>query len=622
MIKYVEYDAFDEHGQHIIPVNSLYHMNKVASGTYSPELMKVILNMKRREDRYYVVINALGSHEVWGCNRNGDSFPESGLIHKSLRTDMGTVNDYGYKTFEYYAKLYKHHVNKDPNNSFGEVIFSHWNPLIHRVELVVAININLAQDIVSALDKQEQVSVSMGCKVKYDRCSICQAKAATREKYCKHLKEYMREIVTQELARQWSIETGHVILPGTQVFAWNDYPRFFDISKVYIGADRTSYILGKAASKGHLLYSSDLADAKGVTDIMIDKIAKIGKEGEIEKELGGAVSPSDVDDRQSDGIVVKSDEMEAIKKSLDEKINNTIAAEPRLPNDLIDPMASSMPLKTIFSTLFGLGIHPKPQEFQRIILVRSGNKGLADELDRDNIVFDHNDLPAPTPVDFKESDFSDTLGKALIPFLSERSCFPSMLGPRMKIVIIKTASAIDDILNPKKEEPRIDPSLAILGGVAALYAGMKLKAMGYGPQQLAATFMDKPWLQTLIGGSVMWKIYDQINKSKSDPSIMIPARDYANTLPNTNLSGHIIKQAAISPLGTAIGTGLLSSAIVLPAAYAANAWNQKSLYTKGKSAFPGAGTNPKTAAGLAGAGALGGSLLASKLSKTIPKVVR
>ena len=163
MIKYVEYDAFDEHGQHIIPVNSLYHMNKVASGTYSPELMKVILNMKRRPDRDYVVVNALGSYEVWGCNRNGDAFPEIGLTHKSLRTDMGTANDYGYKTFEYYAKLYKHHVNKDPNNSFGEIIFSHWNPILHRVELIIAINLDNAQDIVTALEKQEQVSVSMGC---------------------------------------------------------------------------------------------------------------------------------------------------------------------------------------------------------------------------------------------------------------------------------------------------------------------------------------------------------------------------------------------------------------------------------------------------------------------------
>src|SRR5271157_4870756 len=163
MIKFVEYDAFDEYGQHIIPVNSLYHMDKLASGSYSPELMKVILNMKRSPDRYYVVINALGSYEIWGCNRNSDAFPESGLKHKSLRTDMGTTNDFGYKSFEYYAKLYKHHFNKDPKNSFGEIVFSHWNPVIHRVELITAVNIDNAKDIVDAIEKGDQVSVSMGC---------------------------------------------------------------------------------------------------------------------------------------------------------------------------------------------------------------------------------------------------------------------------------------------------------------------------------------------------------------------------------------------------------------------------------------------------------------------------
>ncbi len=163
MIKYFEYDSFDEYGQHIIPVNSLYHMNKLASGSYSPELMKVILNMKRQPNRYYVVVNALGSYEVWGSNRNGDAFPESGLIHKSLRTDMGTSNDYGYKTFEYYAKFYKHHNNKDPKNSFGDIVFSHWNPLTHRVELIIAVNIENAKDIIDALEANEQVSVSMGC---------------------------------------------------------------------------------------------------------------------------------------------------------------------------------------------------------------------------------------------------------------------------------------------------------------------------------------------------------------------------------------------------------------------------------------------------------------------------
>jgi hypothetical protein len=568
--------------------------------------MKIILNMKRQPDRYYVVINALGSYEVWGANRNGDAFPEAGLKHKSLRTDMGTSEDFGFKSFEHYAKLFKHHVNKNPKESFGDIIFSHWNQNLHRVELIVGIDTEKGKDIIDSLDNGELVSVSMGARVKYDRCSICDNKASTRAKYCIHLRDYMGQIVTKDLADQWSRETGRRILPGTQVFAFNDYPRFFDISRVYVGADRTAYILGKAASKGHIFFSADIADVKGITDSMIDKLATVKKIGEIDKEIGGEINISnDNNMRDSDGIMVKSDEMTAIKKSLDEKMNNVIAVEPRMPNSFIDPMAASLPLETIFSTLFGLGIHPKPEEFQRIVLIKIRQKPLADELDSQNLVFDHNNNDIePMPIDVSENDFSDTLGRGLASILPERSCFPSLLGPRMRIAIIKTAGM--DLLNSiDPKAPKIDPGLTILEGLAALYAGLKLKAMGYGPKELASIFANKSWLIPLVGGSVMWKIYDEIDK-KNAKEQMVPAREYANILQNTHFSGHM-KQAAInfSSLANSTGVGLLTSAVVLPSAYIANAWNRKSLQTTGHKLFPGADVNPIAASVVGGLGAGG-----------------
>ena len=948
MVKYVEYDAFDEHGQHIVSVNDLYHMNKMSSGSYSPELMKVILNMKRRDDRYYVVINALGSHEVWGSNRNGDGFPESGLVHKSLRTDMGTLNDYGYKTFEYYAKLYKHHVNKDPNKSFGEVIFSHWNPSIHRVELIVAINTENAKDIIEALDKGNQVSVSMGCftnpeypiltidgyksikdikvgdsvfthngnwkkvtelhrrkytgkiykvelrglpipleltadhpmmmkcfqktslnkersyinpqqfesksfdwthiehseigdhiqylpvkynpyeyssigderlaklmgyyfaegsfiynnekpctiqlschinddlprevpklinelfpettctilphhnsekglsvninstkiacfmdkymshlshdkkippelfvseqnvklsfigawisgdgfcdkkgvhisscnvnallqardlliscgiasslykishksgtgfnfhdtteytlnishidaeplipycnkklsnlsqyiserekegntairfnadgtfsysvksvefteveniqtynfkveydesyiaaglvshncKVKYDRCSICDNKAATRPQYCKHLKNYMNQIVDRNLAEQWSKETGKKILPGAQVFAYNDFPRFFDISRVYIGADRTSYILGKAASSNHIFYSADIAEAEGITDAMFDKMAMAAKKGEIDKEISGVLESTDIDkpSNDTDGIITSATEMDVIRKSLDEKLNNTIVAEPQLPRNMLDSMATSLPLGSIFSTMFGLGIHPKPIEVQRIVLIRIGDRDLADNLEESGTIFDTNDNSNPAPLNISNSNFSDTLGRALMPFLNERSCFPTMLGPRMQTMIIKTAEELPWNKTEKKEM-KIDPSIAVLGGIASIYAGLKLKAMGYGPADLISIF-SKPWLRDILVGSTAWAIMNELNKRNDRLNYLPPAMAYANKLPNTNFSGHIIKQASAE---------IPMNLTLLPGAYISNAWKQKPLYEK------------------------------------------
>lgn len=619
MIKFVEFDGIDEYGDHIIPVNNLYQMNKTATGTYSPELMKVILNIKRRPDRYYVVINALGSYEYWGSNRNGDAFPEEGLKHKSLRTDMGTANDYGYQTFVYYAKLYKHHVNKNPEKSFGEVLFSHWNPIIHRVELIVAINTENAKDIIDALDKQENVSVSMGCKVKYDRCSICNNKASTRASYCIHLKKYMGHIVDNELAKQWSIETERNILPGTQVFAFNDYPRFFDISKVYIGADRTAYILGKAASLNHITYSTDIAEAEGVTDDMIDKIAMVGKKGEIDKEISGALGPTDIDKPSNDGKVTNISEVDAVRKAVDEDMNKTIAAEPQLPRNLLNSMSSSLPLETIFSTMLGLGIHPKPVEFQRIILVKSGNKDLADELEDNNTIFNTQDNSNPSSINVSNDKFSDPLGKILSSFLSERSCYPSMLIPRIQITITKTASELP-WNQPEKQNMIVNSTLPILASVAALYAGLKLKAMGYGPKDLISIF-NKPWLRVLLGGGALWTLYNALGNDKNID--LPPAIDYANKLPNTNLSGHFIKQAGGINIGSSLGYGILGGAIIGPSAYIANAWNQKSMIEKGRPAFLGANINPIKATGIGAIGTTVGHAVGSRILnslKTLKKI--
>ena len=51
MIKYITYDSIDDTGRHIIPINSLYDLNKTAASNYSPEVMKIISGMKRRNDR-------------------------------------------------------------------------------------------------------------------------------------------------------------------------------------------------------------------------------------------------------------------------------------------------------------------------------------------------------------------------------------------------------------------------------------------------------------------------------------------------------------------------------------------------------------------------------------------
>lgn len=610
MIKYIEYDSVDETGEHIIPVNSLYDLNKTASGTYSQELMKVIHNLKRREDRYYVVINALGSHEVWGNNRNGDAFPEKGLTHLSLRTDMGTPNDYGYKTFEYYAKWFKNHVNKPTSPSFGEVVYAHWNPTLHRVELIVAIDRKKDAKTVAALENGKVVSVSMGCKVPFDECSICGNKAKTRKQYCKHARDYLGQIVTEQMARTWSRELGKTILPGAQVFVYNWTPRFFDISDVFIGADRTSFVLGKAASVATKARSSlDVPEAWNITDEDIDKVAVVRKRGEITKQVGGALGPNDID-----GRVTKADVV-AIPKPVEEKVKRSIEEEPMLPKEFLDGIAKTRSLPSIFSTMLGMGIFPKPREVQRIVLVNIGKGCLANDLDSNNEVFDY-ESPAD-PVDIPDS-FDDSLSRLMIPYLAERSSCPHFLLPRMDYVEKKASLEkrayysstmgndywIDQ--NPQigiKQKSITSPgAAATLAGLATVYAGLKAKSMGIGAKDMAKIFVHKPWLAALIGGSVMYNLYNAMDKID-----IAPAAAYGGRLQDTNFTGHI-KSAKAKDVGTAagniahgIGKGLFAAGIAFPGAYMLNAMQQKSYETKGKPLFPVQSFNPKTTAIAAGA---------------------
>ena len=605
MIKYIDYDSIDEYGVHVKPINSKdMPMVKLASNNYSSELMEIINNFERNPKLYYVVINALGSLETWGPNRNGDAFPRKGLSHHSLRSDMGTGNDYGYKTFEYYARLFKHHLNKPErgHKDYGEIIFSHWNPKTERVELIVGIDREKGADIIEANENGEVISVSMGCKVRYDLCNICLKKSKTVEEYCIHLKNYMGQMVTPEQAAKWSKEVGRTILPGTIVFAQNDFPRFFDISKVWFGAEPISFVMGKVASNTKVILSAHNAEAYGVTDEQIDKLAIIGKQGVINKEIG---SP-EIDD--PDGKLTAK--AESLKKSLNENIKTTIENEDRIPNNILDPLAKYMDVRDIFSTMFGLGIHPKPAEFQRIIIIKTGDQGLADHLDRHNLIFDKDEECEPATIDVGPHRFNDVIAKALMPYLEKRSMFPDLLEKRMQETLEKKAQLPDY----EEEESKVLTPMNIIMGLAALFAGLKLKAMGIGPQQMIDTVIKKPWIGAALGSGIAYKLLMH-DKQKELDKILIPAHNYEDVLKNTYFSGRALEKK--SSIGGSLALGALTGLVAYPAAYLVNAYNQRSLYKTGKQLFPGAGASPKAIATGAGGST---AILSMMLEKAGPKI--
>lgn len=199
-------------------------LEKIASyGTHIPDkLARVIDKIEKEKDPNFTYLynRALGAGEVYGPNNNGDWFGRDALIEY-------------HPTFEKNARLYRHHQNKDPNNSIGSVPAAAYNHPLETVDLIIKTpTVKIAQDMSNADAKGKLIATSMGAKVPFDVCNICGNKAKTRMQYCSHLKSMMLKMHQ-----------------GRQVFAKNTQPNFIDISIVFIPAAIESAMLRKIAEE-------------------------------------------------------------------------------------------------------------------------------------------------------------------------------------------------------------------------------------------------------------------------------------------------------------------------------------------------------------------------------------
>lgn len=218
-------------------------MEKLASSTHVPDrILDFMANIRPRDDGRYLLLNALGALEYWGINKNGDGFPEWSLkgeqpppdVMEFIRSkNLPIPPMWGYRTFETYAYPFRHHNNSDPVHSIGErVCCAAYNDRMHRVELIIFILKSKAEDLIKKIDDGIPIAWSMGAKLLWDVCSICMNAAKNRAAYCDHLKKSLGDIYSD----------------GRKVFAYNYFPRFFDISEVLIPADRSAYSLRKIGS--------------------------------------------------------------------------------------------------------------------------------------------------------------------------------------------------------------------------------------------------------------------------------------------------------------------------------------------------------------------------------------
>jgi hypothetical protein len=384
-------------------------LEKIA-GERHPEISRYIKELRPDPGYQFVLMTPMGSFEYWGINVNGDLFPDVSLsfdmdkgdpvaVAKRLEAKWlapfgktippGSYREFGFKTF-LQAKRYRHHANKDPSVSYGDIVVSVWNPIMHRVEVIVRHDRETAkrvgaEDIIADIDAGKPRQISMGCKVPFDVCTKCGNISRTPGDYCDHLR----------------LNMGGINPDGSINAAVNFFMRFFDLSDVFIPAAKEAGVLEKVAR-----------DRRYVVK------AAVAKQAEIKKD------------------VLPNSGYAALRQSYE--------SEPDLPKTVLRGGS----LENLLTTLSGLGIVMKPAEFQDAALSRMGMQNYSDDLASRGQVFHPETSRGDFTLDPK--GFDSRLAEVLAPLLGERSGFYPHLPRRvLRITVIQERPAAD--LAPESE---------------------------------------------------------------------------------------------------------------------------------------------------------------------------
>jgi len=486
LIKVCQYPAIDEHGQQLVEFlhhpDQLHHsyMDKVAA-PFLPAVREYIDRLKPDANSIYALVNALGAYEYWSSNTNGDAFEEEMLIHR------GPV--WGYETFQIYARPFMHHANKQPNaRAFGSVELSAWNPNMHRIELVCrldrkeAVKVN-ATRVIDKIDHGELPETSMGTKVPYDLSSITTDWETYRKAlatfdpgrhrhpgvaaliYHKTVRPIRGLSITRDDYDEYCQNRMNEILPdGRKVFVYNPFPRFFDISFVFIGAEKQSKMMAKLASA---MGRAMIAVPANYTSTEIDQ----------PRTHKGFEKVAGVDFQRSRERLRSLREKKASQKKLAEIIKDVVPSqfmsravpiledrEPDLSREALDRM-SECSLNESLSTPTMMGITLKPREFQRIVVCRLGRGDMADRLDQEGKIFrDVDDVDKS--ISIGPGFINRLLAGLLKGYVGDRSAFGPPLARRMMRITIVGKPAAD-------ESPAEELEDKLLDKVAAAYNGYR-----------------------------------------------------------------------------------------------------------------------------------------------------
>ena len=451
LTKYCSWDGWYQDGRVQVP-----HVRKIATngrrfakeakfkcGDTDELVRQFIEEYQVKLGHTYLLDTALGAYEAWGSNNNGDAFREVDLMVDS--------DDHGYRSFKKHAHVFRHHQNSDPAKAVGKVVLAAYNRDMKRVEVIEELNDVLAGDLLQKWANEGSLPTSMGCKVAHDVCSICGNRAPSARVYCEHAKYAMNRV--------WE--------DGRKVCVWNPNPKFFDQSHVIIPAEKIAGTMMKVASANDV-------DIDGVEEPACVPSAIAG-------ELRNVIEISE----ETQKVASQAEEPAEISE-----VQAFAEADPTLPLEVLESLAS-FPLHKVASTLTYLGIVPKPEEWQYLVLSSQGHDKLAAAYHEQGVCFDPDvEVPELTPdsEDFINSSYASTeVAKKLAGWVEQRSVYPEFLGPRIEKraaneIIDKHVRDFDEQEN-RKSSKRMAWSV---GGGAALGAGVGAMLPGNGKRVAGA----------------------------------------------------------------------------------------------------------------------------------------
>jgi hypothetical protein len=450
--------------------DSLY-LQKHASA-YHPKIQDYVSKAKPIPDLIQVLITALGAYPFWPQNVNGDRFLEPALAHEG--------DDYGYQTFKTNANYFNHHINKDPALAKGKVLAAVWNERAKRVELILGINPSLDPDAAAEISNGNNLAFSMGAKLPFDVCSICGNCAKTRLEYCDHLKYQMNSMDP---------------ITGMLVGALNPRPKFFDISRVLIPADKTAYMWEKIASAADnsldKIGSAELAETSAKNwfdDAWVHRKIAMKAEAWEEKrsakrsESGSELTQDKFADIRKNSTITKEIPVTSVKPLFLERLKRILplakhALSEESPDMDMDQL-KGFSLAQIVSTLVALGIIPKASESHKIYELFAG----------------HSNQDATS---FGPHAFHPDLARRLIPIAEQRSFARPILVRRIVILAKKPESELR-----KMAEEHDHKSQAFHAGLAAGILAAALAYSGHGGA-IGSLIANHPILTSIFGAAAI-----------------------------------------------------------------------------------------------------------------------